>query len=382
MMAENDIYKRWFEQLDPKLQAIAAEEGTYTSAADKINALAGKYPQDYTMYGTPTPQDTPQVTPQVAGTSFKPYRGDPMLDIGQTRRTPEEQAKLDALLPTLRKRYAERLDVPYVEGQSMFKTKQDSLTPEDKTNRKALLATILGGVADLGEMGVFAKGGPTEGVRGKDKYSQRIQALRDKLLGPSISQTSSAGLMDPATLRKEYTGNKIIQETDKVKSAISRMTGPWEAYLKNPNQSSLNALDQVLVVTFNKMIDPGSVVRESEFARTAEGMALLKQLEGLKDKIKKGGGGLTFDERKSIVNTAKQMLEGQMKMANSIRDFYAREATLSGVDPTRVIMGWGSEMPEYLRTPEGKATGTTETPKPLTDEEDKKLTEAENKYLQ
>ena len=56
---------------------------------------------------------------------------------------------------------------------------------------------------------------------------------------------------------------------------------------------------QAILISFNKLLDPGSVVRESEYARSATGQSALETLKGYADKLKKGGAGVTLKELES-----------------------------------------------------------------------------------
>lgn len=54
------------------------------------------------------------------------------------------------------------------------------------------------------------------------------------------------------------------------------------------DSKSLAASDQALVILFNKMLDPTSVVREGEFDRTAQGQALMDQVNGFIQRVQQG----------------------------------------------------------------------------------------------
>ncbi len=64
----------------------------------------------------------------------------------------------------------------------------------------------------------------------------------------------------------------------------------------------LNATSQVVITNFNKILDPTSVVRESEYARSPEGQSFLAQLEGKAQRIMQGGAGLTPASLNEFVN--------------------------------------------------------------------------------
>lgn len=63
--------------------------------------------------------------------------------------------------------------------------------------------------------------------------------------------------------------------------------------------------DEAILVYFQKILDPGSVVRESEFARTSEGQAALAQAQSYVTKLKTGQ--MTPALRKEVLNTMKTL---------------------------------------------------------------------------
>ncbi len=150
-----------------------------------------------------------------------------------------------------------------------------------------------------------------------------------------------------ADLRKELDTKPEIKEGSKIFSSLDRMNAAWDDFASDPGKAvSKNALDQALVITFNKMLDPGSVVRESEFARTPEGQALMTQLQGFQEKIKEGGVGLTNPEREEIVRMANILGEGQLRSVQQIEEFFRGEATKAGLDPTSVVRGLDFRRPQ------------------------------------
>ena len=76
---------------------------------------------------------------------------------------------------------------------------------------------------------------------------------------------------------------------------------PTDDALRN---GRLNAASQALIMAFNKILDYASVVRESEFNRTAQSMGIFDKIAGLKNKWLKGGPGLTMAEVQSFYSLA------------------------------------------------------------------------------
>lgn len=137
--------------------------------------------------------------------------------------------------------------------------------------------------------------------------------------------------------RKEYNAKKIVKDTKEIDSAISRIDNVWNNYQSNPNPKSKNALDQALVITFNKMLDPGSVVRESEFARTSQGQSLISKMQGASEKLAEGGVGLTDAERNEIIVVAKQLQEGQMIELEKEKQLYRELAEQRGLNIENIL---------------------------------------------
>lgn len=137
--------------------------------------------------------------------------------------------------------------------------------------------------------------------------------------------------------RKEYNTKKIVKDSKEINSAISRMDNVWNKYQSNPNPNSKNALDQALVITFNKMLDPGSVVRESEFARTPTGQSLISRMQGASEKLVEGGVGLTDAERDEIIVVAKQLQEGQIIELEKEKQFYRELAEQRGLNIENIL---------------------------------------------
>lgn len=103
---------------------------------------------------------------------------------------------------------------------------------------------------------------------------------------------------------------------------------------------SLAATDQALITLFNKMLDPGSVVRESEFERTPSTLSLFDRAEGLQQKFVKGGVGITQAAREDIVNVSRELLRVAREPFESTVQRRAKQLELEGLDPVDFIPGF------------------------------------------
>ena len=105
-------------------------------------------------------------------------------------------------------------------------------------------------------------------------------------------------------LRKEYQGRtKVYSELgstySNIESSAKAKTGPG---------------DVALIIGFMKMLDPGSVVRETEFATARDTAGLYTALENALKKAQ-NGQFLQSDQRKNFVDLAKQYLDAAQKKA-------------------------------------------------------------------
>lgn len=168
-----------------------------------------------------------------------------------------------------------------------------------------------------------------------------VQDKDGKTTGKWVQQKINEGgvsptqLMATATnLRKEFLTHPTTKSFLDIQDKYFKMQ---DAYNNSKNLTSNNTLDQALINTFNKILDPQSVVRESEYARTPEGLALLDRAAGIMGKMQKGGAGLTKGERQSLVAMAKVFYDRSQDVYNQNKALYTDLSTSYGIPVERVI---------------------------------------------
>ena len=139
------------------------------------------------------------------------------------------------------------------------------------------------------------------------KVTERAAQLKEQ------GYRKSTKITDPAKqssleekLRKEY--DKSVSDAQETIDWVNKME---EAY--NLIDSNKNAASQAIVIAYNKILDPGSVVREWEYARSAEWQSLLKQMEAKLQKLSKWWAWLTKEELKSLLDVAKKFSQNAEK---------------------------------------------------------------------
>lgn len=144
-------------------------------------------------------------------------------------------------------------------------------------------------------------------------------------------------------LRKEFSDLPEVKEFKTVRQTFSIMDDIIHRYQTEGVKSKV-ALDQALITEFNKLTDPQSVVRESEYARTPKNVSLINSIRGKVEKVIKGGAGLTDTEREELVATAKLMKNSYFKYYIDTAERYIELAEKTGLDPDLVVL-----IPEIAR---------------------------------
>jgi len=113
-----------------------------------------------------------------------------------------------------------------------------------------------------------------------DVTNQRLAAANDRRNNPTAFQ--QFGMVD--RLNKTYSTNtKAARE---VARQYQVMQGAWNGLQQGIGKGTA---EQGIVATFNKVLDPSSVVREGEYDRTAQGQALLQRMGTIADNLRRGG---------------------------------------------------------------------------------------------
>jgi hypothetical protein len=126
-----------------------------------------------------------------------------------------------------------------------------------------------------------------------------------------------------------------------------------QAYSSLENDGNLNFATQAIVTTYNKILDPTSVVRETEYDRTAAGQSLLERINGKFTQISQGGGGITKENLKEAVQLANQYLQNSQQSMLRQNQRAQQMAEQFGLNPDFVTSDGFKETPslqQYYQT--------------------------------
>ena len=128
----------------------------------------------------------------------------------------------------------------------------------------------------------------------------------------------------------------ITKNAREMRVALSRM----EDGLRAARRGDMNAGTQAVIATFNKVLDPGSVVRESEYDRTAQGQAFVSRIEGMIDTLEQGGARVPLSQLETFARLAREMTAQAEQMLGPERERIAANADYFGV-PQQLIFPQG-----------------------------------------
>lgn len=145
------------------------------------------------------------------------------------------------------------------------------------------------------------------------------------------------GFENATTLRKEFAASPEVKTWGEISVQVGRLGEAMkELGAMKPTDSKV-AIDQSLITIFNKMLDPASVVRESEYARTSQDISLLNRLKGKWDKIQSGGAGLTDEERRAMFNLSRKFAHVARKKYDKHKEYYSGVAKRNSIRVDDVV---------------------------------------------
>lgn len=189
--------------------------------------------------------------------------------------------------------------------------------------------------AFLGDVAKFEaeKGRPaTQAERGQIALS-----IKERMAAASRAPVGEGGLKD---YQKFTAGEKLADKWTRTNTAVREMNRQFNLMrtgLQRFKQGDKMGGSQAVLVTFQKILDPTSVVRESEYARSAAGLSLISRLEGYAERLKSGGAGVPVQDLAAMVETARQFLSSMQSYTNGQRRRIGATAKQYGIDPSLVF---------------------------------------------
>ena len=168
----------------------------------------------------------------------------------------------------------------------------------------------------------------------------------------SEEQKTEIQRKDEIQLRKEFTS--ASKDFEKVRDATLRV----RASAKSPSAAG----DLAMIFNYMKVLDPGSTVREGEFATAQNSAGIPERLRAQYNSII-SGKRLSNSQRSDFLDRTNRLFGEQASTQQKNIDRYSRLAEKKGIDPEDVIMPIGIPLSA------GKANVEPEYPTPATEAE-------------
>ncbi len=238
--------------------------------------------------------------------------------------------------------------------------------------RENLPNTPLGqGLPSLQDIGTLAPAGLPQTLPVREKPNDPLMEKRGQVMDAQINNLNHlanrpfpapGGAVSPhqqfneaASMRRDFQTQSAPFQ--KVRDSFNRI----QASAQNPSPAG----DLSMVFNYMKMLDPGSVVRESEFATAAAARPLLERVGLSWDTVGSlwSGKKLTPGQRQDFLNRSNQLYQTEAKQHEQRVNETKRMATGFGINPDLIISDMGAQpapaAPAYQgRYSEGAPSGS------------------------
>jgi len=169
-------------------------------------------------------------------------------------------------------------------------------------------------------------------------------------------------LVLPPKLRLEQMKNAPTQENtlrDEFNTLTKDFRTVQDAHSKIKSVANTGAGDMSLLYSYVKLLDPGSVVRESEFATAAASGSFGERIQGLAQRVM-SGQRLPPDLRTDFIREADSIYTSQKDGADRLEKQYRDIAKRGNLNPENVIVNYasssGTALPPVNTLKEGQVT--------------------------
>ena len=225
--------------------------------------------------------------------------------------------------------FAQALDPLILPEARMGKVIRGQASARQKTAQSNATARMLDGLPN---------GKPyADAIRnGADGQAIYLQYLKDSKEGT----LSKKDIFDATnSLRKEFIGKQETKEFAKQSAAFARIMASAEA--------PTGAGDMALIFNYMKLLDPGSTVREGEYATARDTGNVSNRVRAVYNKLVMGTT-LTEEQRADFVDRSVRLYRQAETQFQKITDQYSKLAKDQGLDVSQVIIdsGYTGKIPE------------------------------------
>lgn len=140
--------------------------------------------------------------------------------------------------------------------------------------------------------------------------------------------TSPQAMQQALRLQSQYERSPLVKNA----TTVAENYGRIRAAAENPSAAG----DLSLIFGYMKMLDPGSTVREGEFANAQNAAGVPDQVKNAYNRAM-SGERLNPEQRADFLDQAERQVESQRRLLQSVMGRYSTIAEKYGVDPFEVV---------------------------------------------
>ena len=176
------------------------------------------------------------------------------------------------------------------------------------------------------------------------EINQKRESEKNKIIGEEkVNKTK--GFEQENKLRDEHT--KLSQDFIKVQDSYNKI----QKSAAKPSAAG----DLSLIYAYMKMVDPGSTVREGEYANAENSGGVPDKLRVTYNKML-NGERLSDGMRADFINTSQSIFSAQKQSYDNVTKQYQKLAESYGLDPNKVTMNYSVN----IETPQAKSFNSIE----------------------
>lgn len=330
------------------------------SPSGNMNGLYGQNPEKTANYAYPQTAPQPQVSAPVDTAQYSYAQIQPPVSSSQSYSSSQNMNSQDdgftSALAKINKQFAlpqgpydvNQYVTDYNKGVNPGET--ELLSEYDKLNNRR--NDIYVGATD--PYGVGAQSGKALNPSQLSSIEQGMGKTYDPALSDVKARLLHAQNMEERNAKSSGGGN-MNQQIDNERALINLFRQDESVKLYNNSKNAYDlitsldpntnnpSLQQSLIVEYAKLLDPGSVVRESEFELTKKySQSKLNQIKNEITHALNGTGVLSPDAIKAIQDATKIKMNSTIKNYNQAKDYYTQQATRWQMDP-KIITGYKPE---------------------------------------
>lgn len=204
---------------------------------------------------------------------------------------------------------------------------------------------------------------------------QRNTQTGQIVYAPEYLQPGAGGpdFGEETTLRTQFNG--LTQGYRTVAESYTKV----QAAASDPSAAG----DLALIFSFMKMLDPGSVVREQEFANAQNAAGVPDQIRNLWNRLL-SGERLNPNQRADFLGQAANLMQAVQSTYDQQAAFYGGLATQYGMDPARIVppaLDYGGSAPQMTGAGEEGGSSSSFAPVQIRDATEYELLDPGTPYI-